>query len=35
MSIDELDGDSREATKQYVFWTAVVLVFGFVVFVVL
>ena len=35
MSIDELDIDSQEATKQYVFWTAVVLVFGFLVFVVL
>jgi hypothetical protein len=34
MSIDELDADKQEAMKQYVFWMAVVLVFGFVVFVV-
>ncbi len=35
MSIDELDVDRETAKKQYIFWTAVVLILGFLVFVVL
>jgi hypothetical protein len=35
MSIDELDVDRETAKKQYILWTAVVLILGFLVFVVL
>jgi len=35
MSIDELDVDRETAKKQYILWTAVVLILGFLMFVVL